>query len=72
MGSGRRARASCPQPPRPAQVRALADAGVAVMGHIGLCPQSHAAHGGYRVQGRTAESAHALLEDALALLGDST
>ena len=48
-------------------MRALADAGVAVMGHIGLCPQSHAAHGGYRVQGRTADAAQDLLDDALAL-----
>lgn len=49
------------------QVRALVDAGVAVMGHIGLTPQSHSALGGYRVQGRNAEEASRLLEDALFL-----
>lgn len=46
------------------QVHALVDAGVAVMGHIGLTPQSYAALGGYRVQGRTAAEASALLSDA--------
>ena len=45
------------------QVRALVDAGVAVVGHIGLCPQSHAAQGGYRVQGRTAAAAQQLLAE---------
>jgi 3-methyl-2-oxobutanoate hydroxymethyltransferase len=49
------------------QVRALVDAGVAVMGHIGLTPQSYAALGGYRVQGRTGAEAARLFEDALAL-----
>ncbi|KAL1503151.1 hypothetical protein AB1Y20_011213 [Prymnesium parvum] len=46
------------------QVRALVAAGVAVMGHIGLTPQSHTALGGYRVQGRTAEQAQELVEAA--------
>jgi len=46
------------------QVKALVAAGVAVMGHIGLTPQSFAALGGYRVQGRTAEQAHELLAAA--------
>lgn len=46
------------------QVRSLVAAGVAVMGHIGLTPQSHTALGGYRVQGRTAEQAHQLIEAA--------
>lgn len=49
------------------QVRALADAGIAVMGHVGLTPQTHAVLGGYRVQGKTAHAARELLEDALAL-----
>jgi 3-methyl-2-oxobutanoate hydroxymethyltransferase len=48
------------------QVRALVDAGIPVMGHIGLTPQSVNALGGYRVQGR-GDSGDALLEDALAL-----
>ncbi len=38
-----------------------------VLGHIGLLPQSIATGGGYRVQGRTTESAAELLRDALAL-----
>jgi len=37
------------------------------MGHIGLTPQSHSALGGYRIQGRTAQEARTLLDDALAL-----
>ena len=48
-------------------VKALTDAGVAVMGHIGLTPQSLHQLGGYRVQGRSEAAAAALLEDALAL-----
>ena len=45
----------------------LVGAGVAVMGHVGLTPQSHAALGGYRVQGRTGAEALSLLQDCLAL-----
>lgn len=48
-------------------VHRLVQSGIPVMGHIGLTPQSVHALGGYRVQGRTAEAAAALLEDALAL-----
>lgn len=48
-------------------VRALVDIGIPVMGHLGLTPQSVHALGGYRVQGREAESADRLLEDARAL-----
>lgn len=48
-------------------VRALADAGCAVVGHIGLTPQSHLALGGYRVQGRTCAEALRLVRDAEAL-----
>jgi 3-methyl-2-oxobutanoate hydroxymethyltransferase len=43
------------------------NAGVPVMGHIGLTPQTVSQLGGYRVQGRTAVSAQKLLEDALIL-----
>jgi 3-methyl-2-oxobutanoate hydroxymethyltransferase len=50
-----------------ATVRAIVSAGIAVMGHIGLTPQSQAQLGGYRAQGRTAAAAQALLDDALAL-----
>lgn len=46
---------------------ALTGMGIPVMGHLGLTPQSVHAMGGYRVQGRTEEEAHRLLEDALAL-----
>ena len=48
-------------------VRRLTESGVPVMGHVGLLPQSVHQTGGYRVQGRTAEQARALLDDALAL-----
>jgi 3-methyl-2-oxobutanoate hydroxymethyltransferase len=48
-------------------VRRLSDAGIAVMGHIGLTPQSVHRLGGYRVQGRDERAAEALVEDALAL-----
>jgi len=48
------------------QVRAIVDAGVPVMAHIGFTPQSEHGLGGYRVQGR-GDSAERLLNDALAL-----
>jgi 3-methyl-2-oxobutanoate hydroxymethyltransferase len=48
-------------------VRRMSDAGIAVMGHIGLTPQSVHRLGGYRVQGRDERTAAALVEDALAL-----
>ena len=48
-------------------VRRIVDAGVPVMGHIGLTPQSVNALGGYRVQGRTKAAARRVLDDALAL-----
>jgi len=47
-------------------VRRITDAGVPVMGHLGLTPQSVNAFGGFRVQGR-GQQGDALLEDALAL-----
>ena len=49
------------------QVEALVNAGIPVMAHIGLTPQSVNAFGGYRVQGRGEEGAHRLLQDAKAL-----
>jgi 3-methyl-2-oxobutanoate hydroxymethyltransferase len=49
-----------------AQVRAVVDSGVPVMGHIGFTPQSEHGLGGYRVQGR-GEAAERLLHDALTL-----
>ncbi len=48
-------------------IEAILAAGIPVMGHIGLTPQSQSKLGGYRVQGRTAASAFTLLQDALAL-----
>ena len=48
-------------------VRRIVGAGIPVQGHIGLTPQSVNALGGWKVQGRTAAAARALLEDALAL-----
>ena len=50
-----------------ATIRAMVAAGIPVMGHVGLTPQSISQLGGYRIQGRTAESARRLLDDALAL-----
>jgi 3-methyl-2-oxobutanoate hydroxymethyltransferase len=49
------------------RVRAIADAGIPVMGHIGLTPQSATALGGFKAQGRSAEKARQLVADALAL-----
>ena len=49
------------------RVQAITAAGIPVMGHIGLTPQSASSLGGYKVQGKTAVAAHNLLLDALAL-----
>jgi 3-methyl-2-oxobutanoate hydroxymethyltransferase len=49
------------------RVSALVGAGVPVIGHIGLTPQSAPLLGGYKPQGRTAAKAHALVQDAMAL-----
>jgi 3-methyl-2-oxobutanoate hydroxymethyltransferase len=49
------------------RVLALVGAGIPVMGHIGLTPQSATMLGGFRAQGRTAAKARELLEDAVAL-----
>jgi 3-methyl-2-oxobutanoate hydroxymethyltransferase len=49
------------------KVEAIVKAGVPVIGHIGLTPQTLSALGGFRVQGKTAEDAERLLEDAKAL-----
>jgi 3-methyl-2-oxobutanoate hydroxymethyltransferase len=45
-------------------IRAITDAGIPVMGHIGLTPQSASQLGGYKAQGRTAESAKEIISDA--------
>ena len=49
------------------RARAIVRAGVPVMGHVGLTPQTATMLGGYRAQGRTAARARQVLEDALAL-----
>jgi 3-methyl-2-oxobutanoate hydroxymethyltransferase len=49
------------------RARAIVQAGVPVMGHVGLTPQTSTALGGYRAQGRTAAQAQRVAEDALAL-----
>jgi 3-methyl-2-oxobutanoate hydroxymethyltransferase len=48
-------------------VRAISEAGIPVMGHIGLTPQSVHKFGGFRVQGNRAAAAKRLVEDALLL-----
>jgi 3-methyl-2-oxobutanoate hydroxymethyltransferase len=48
-------------------IRRCTQAGIPVVGHIGLTPQSVHQLGGYKVQGKTPEAAQRLLEDALAL-----
>lgn len=49
------------------RVRGIVDAGIPVMGHIGLRPQTAALADGYKIQGRTAQEAERLLHDAAAL-----
>ena len=49
------------------RIRAIRNCGILVFGHIGLTPQSSGVLGGHKAQGRTVESARAVLEDALAV-----
>lgn len=49
------------------KIKAIAQAGIVVFGHVGLTPQSSAAMGGFKAQGRTTESARAVINDALAV-----
>lgn len=49
------------------QIKAITNAGIPVMAHLGLTPQSINAFGGYKVQGKSAEDAQKLLDDAKAV-----
>jgi len=49
------------------RISGIVDAGIPVMGHVGLTPQSAVKLGGYRAQGRTAEAARRLVDEARAL-----
>ena len=49
------------------QIRAIVNASIPVMGHIGLTPQSVNAFGGFKVQGKNEEAAKKLIEDAKAV-----
>jgi 3-methyl-2-oxobutanoate hydroxymethyltransferase len=53
--------------PSLSRIRAIVDAGIPVMGHIGLTPQSATMLGGFKTQGRTADKARRLVEEARAL-----
>jgi 3-methyl-2-oxobutanoate hydroxymethyltransferase len=50
-----------------ARARAIANAGIPVMGHVGLTPQTATALGGYKAQGRSADAATRVAREALAL-----
>jgi 3-methyl-2-oxobutanoate hydroxymethyltransferase len=49
------------------RAKAIVDAGIPVMGHVGLTPQTATVLGGFKAQGRTADRAQQLMADALAL-----
>ena len=50
-----------------AQIKAIIDAGIPVMGHVGLLPQSYHLSSGYRIQGKTKLEAEKILADAIAV-----
>ena len=49
------------------KIKGIVQAGIVVFGHVGLTPQSSAAMGGFRAQGRTTDSARAVIQDAIAV-----
>ena len=49
------------------KIKAISDAGIVVFGHVGLTPQSSASMGGFKAQGRTTDSAKAVIDDAIAV-----
>ncbi|BBB31974.1 3-methyl-2-oxobutanoate hydroxymethyltransferase [Thermotomaculum hydrothermale] len=49
------------------KIKAILNAGIPVMGHVGLTPQSVNLFGGFKIQGKTAESAKQILKDAILL-----
>ncbi|MBW1996176.1 MAG: 3-methyl-2-oxobutanoate hydroxymethyltransferase, partial [Deltaproteobacteria bacterium] len=49
------------------KIKAIVDSGITVMGHIGLTPQSSGQLGGHKAQGRTADAARLVVEDAYAV-----
>ena len=48
-------------------IRAIADAGVPVMSHVGMCPHFVHQYGGFKLQARTAEEAMRVIEDGIAI-----
>lgn len=49
------------------QIRAIVDAGILTIGHLGLTPQSSGVLGGFKAQGRSADSAMDIVDDAIAV-----
>jgi 3-methyl-2-oxobutanoate hydroxymethyltransferase len=49
------------------KIKAIVQSGIVVFGHVGLTPQSSAAMGGFKAQGRTTESARGVIQDAIAV-----
>ncbi len=50
-----------------AQIEAITEAGIPVVGHVGMTPQSANSFGGFKVQGKSADNAQRILDDALAV-----